>query len=227
MNIFAETSYNQLFVIASYALSVLGSYLSLSSIDKLLKLKEIDLPNRINKQLLNENNIDANEETKNQKTIYFKNLFVSSVAFGGLAVWSMHFMGQVALRIPTEINYDAILTLTSFLVVTLTSFIALHIVISKPNNLISFLISGIILGLGVISMHYIGMYSMRFDGFFILNTEIVIISIAIALIVSPAALWIACRARSLKTRLIAAFIMGGGISAVHYIGTSAAGFICN
>ncbi|MGH8653725.1 MAG: MHYT domain-containing protein [Gammaproteobacteria bacterium] len=40
----------------------------------------------------------------------------SAIAFGGGAIWSMHFIGMLAYQVPLTISYDATLTAGSMLV---------------------------------------------------------------------------------------------------------------
>nr|WP_269841958.1 GGDEF domain-containing phosphodiesterase [Enterobacter asburiae] len=86
-----------------------------------------------------------------------------------------------------------------------------------------------ILSAGVVSMHYIGMAALMLDGSIIWDRRLVGLSVVIAVVASGTALWLAFRLRDKHkgvfiNRILAAFIMGAAICAMHYTGMSAAQF---
>jgi len=46
----------------------------------------------------------------------------------GLGIWSMHFVGMLAFRLPIPMSYDITITLLSLLIAVMVSWIALHTV---------------------------------------------------------------------------------------------------
>jgi NO-binding membrane sensor protein with MHYT domain len=46
----------------------------------------------------------------------------------GLGIWSMHFVGMLAFRLPIPMGYDVVLTLVSMLIAVVMSGLALHVV---------------------------------------------------------------------------------------------------
>lgn len=78
-------------------------------------------------------------------------------------------------------------------------------------------------------MHYIGMAALMLDGSIIWDRRLVGLSVVIAVVASGTALWLAFRLRDKHkgvfiNRILAAFIMGAAICAMHYTGMSAAQF---
>jgi NO-binding membrane sensor protein with MHYT domain len=80
---------------------------------------------------------------------------------------------------------------------------------------------GTITGLGIASMHYLGMASMSLDGKLEYNTLTVGISVAIAMAAATAALWAAGQVRGLMWSVGASLVMGLAVSGMHYTGMAA------
>ncbi|HEX8350811.1 MAG TPA: MHYT domain-containing protein [Hymenobacter sp.] len=87
-------------------------------------------------------------------------LGAASLAMGG-GIWSMHFIAMLAYSMPgMEAHYDPGLTALSIVlavVVTGTGFA----IVSRSNNLLPLLASGLLMGAGIVAMHYTGMAAMR------------------------------------------------------------------
>jgi signal transduction histidine kinase/ActR/RegA family two-component response regulator len=91
-------------------------------------------------------------------------------------------------------------------------------------------VSALLLGCGIIAMHYLGMSAMRMDPGIVYDLRLVAASVAIAIAASGASLWIGFRLRSNATphvwrfRAIAALVMGAAIVGMHYTAMAAADF---
>ena len=149
----------------------------------------------------------------------------------GTGIWSMHFIGMLAFRLPVRLFYDIPLTLLSGLPAIAASAVALFGV-AQPNLSHShMLIAAFFMAMGIVSMHYIGMAAMPMQPPIDYAPSLVAVSIGIALAASLAALWCAYRLR-METILSAfwkkagsAVIMGTGIYGMHYTGMAAARFV--
>src|SRR5690349_15235548 len=75
----------------------------------------------------------------------------------GIGIWSMHFVGMLALRLPIEISYDVGTTLLSMLIAIVVSTFALHIASRQHVGRAALVVAGIAMGTGICSMHYVGM----------------------------------------------------------------------
>lgn len=150
-------------------------------------------------------------------------LAAASLAMGG-GIWSMHFVAMLAYSMPgMEASYDPALTLLSFVVavgVTGTGFA----VVSRSKSLVPLLASGLLMGVGIVAMHYTGMAAMRMPVQLTYNPFWVAVSVFIAIGASVAALWLAFRSSSFLYRAGAAAVMGCAISGMHYAGMQAATF---
>jgi len=148
----------------------------------------------------------------------------------GTGIWSMHFIGMLAFRLPIAMSYDIPITLLSLLIAAIVSGFALYTVSSGTMNLRRLIGAGVLMGLGIASMHYTGMAAMQMEPPISYDKLLFILSILIAIVASLAALWIAFQLR-LETNLAgfgkkigSALVMGAAISGMHYTAMAAANF---
>ncbi|PKV11764.1 putative bifunctional diguanylate cyclase/phosphodiesterase [Xanthomonas prunicola] len=146
----------------------------------------------------------------------------------GIGIWSMHFIGMLAFRLPIPVGYDLALTVYSMLVAILTSALALWLTSRADLPLPRLGLGALLMGLGIALMHYMGMGALCMVKAISYDPLLFGLSIAIAIVASAAALWIAFRLRHdgqrYSLRLIAAVIMGVAIVGMHYTGMAAARF---
>ncbi|MCB5190585.1 bifunctional diguanylate cyclase/phosphodiesterase [Methylobacillus arboreus] len=147
----------------------------------------------------------------------------------GVGIWSMHFIGMLAFRLPIPLGYDPAITLLSLALVIVVSGFALYQVVQPALPLKRLFISAIIMGAGVAGMHYVGMAAMRMAPAPHYDPGLFALSVVIAVAASGAALWIAFRLRQrvpqvLVARALAALVMGAAICGMHYTGMAAADF---
>jgi NO-binding membrane sensor protein with MHYT domain len=154
------------------------------------------------------------------------NLFAAGLALGGIGIWAMHFIGMLAMEVDMGVGYAVTETLVSLAFAVVGCTIALSWVARHPGSVRHLLQGGLVLGLAVCVMHYLGMYGMRFGGFFEWSGTLVGASVAIALVAATAALFLAFSVRGLPARALAAAVMGVAVCAMHYTGMAAASFIC-
>jgi NO-binding membrane sensor protein with MHYT domain len=138
----------------------------------------------------------------------------------------MHFIGMLALRVQLGIGYATPETLGSLAIAVAATAYALFIVARHPRSVPHVLAGGALLGLAVCGMHYLGMYGMRFGGYFEWSTGLVGASVAIAWVAATAALAIMSMVRNLPARVVSSLVMATAVCAMHYTGMAAAGFVC-
>ena len=147
----------------------------------------------------------------------------------GFGVWSMHFIGMLALELPLELGYDVGLTLWSLLVAVLSCGFALWLVSQSTLPALQLLFGALIMGAGISAMHYSGMAALRMQPGIDYDPTLFGLSLVIAVGASAAALSIAFRLRKQTpyVRLArggASVIMGLAIVGMHYTGMAAASF---
>jgi diguanylate cyclase (GGDEF)-like protein/PAS domain S-box-containing protein len=148
----------------------------------------------------------------------------------GMGIWSMHFIGMLAFRLPIPMSYDIPITLLSLLIAIVVSGFALHTASRGALTTRRLLVAGLLMGVGIAAMHYTGMAAMQMRPPIHYDALLFAVSVLIAMAAAVAALWIAFQLRS-ETILSAfwkkagsALVMGAAISGMHYTGMAAAIF---
>jgi len=148
----------------------------------------------------------------------------------GIGIWSMHFIGMLAMKMPMMMHYDFAITAVSLLVAVVAATLSINIAVN--GNVLSLkrlCLATAILSSGVVIMHYVGMAALMMQDNISWNYGLVVLSIIIAIVASGVGLWLAFSLRlhgkgALINRLTAAVVMGIAIAAMHYTGMSAAEF---
>ncbi|MEQ4530551.1 MAG: EAL domain-containing protein [Mixta sp.] len=147
----------------------------------------------------------------------------------GIGIWAMHFIGMLAMNMPMMMSYSGSLTVLSMVIAVAASIFALWIVCYGDLRWLRLGYGALVLGSGVVAMHYTGMAALMFEPGIVWDWRWVFLSIVIALLASGAALWLAFRLRKGPGRLAllragAAIVMGFAIAGMHYTGMAAASF---
>ncbi|AIG01341.1 signaling repeat/GGDEF domain/EAL domain protein [Pseudomonas fluorescens] len=147
----------------------------------------------------------------------------------GIGVWSMHFIGMLAFRLPITLGYDVGITALSLLIAILSSGFALWLVNQPRLPAWQLGFGALVMGAGISAMHYTGMAAMRMMPGIDYDPTLFGASLLIAVGASAAALWIAfsLRRNTPYVRLArggAAVVMGVAIVGMHYTGMAAARF---
>lgn len=147
----------------------------------------------------------------------------------GIGIWAMHFVGMLALTLPIEIAYDVGTTLLSMAIAIVVSTFALHIASRKQVGRAALVSAGFAMGTGICAMHYVGMAAIEITPAILHDPAWVVVSFAIAIAASFAALGVAFSAPRHSGwrryhRSIGAIVMGLAIAGMHYAGMQAAKF---
>ncbi|WP_330238342.1 MHYT domain-containing protein [Streptomyces sp. NBC_00525] len=140
----------------------------------------------------------------------------------GSGIWTMHFVAMVGFSVEeVTIGYDKPITFASLAVAIVVVGLGIFLVGYRGATRMALVTGGTITGLGVASMHYLGMAGMRLDGRFEYDTLTVALSVVIAVVASTAALWAAASVRGFLSSLGASVVMGVAVSGMHYTGMAA------
>jgi PAS domain S-box-containing protein len=147
----------------------------------------------------------------------------------GTGIWSMHYIGMLAFILPIPVAYHWPTVLLSLFAAILASVVALGVVSRQKMGASRAVAGSVLMGAGIASMHYIGMAAMRLPAICQFNSFLVVLSVAFAVLISLAALWITFHFRDEKTgigreKLAGAVVMGAAIPVMHYTGMAAASF---
>src|ERR1700750_1916092 len=122
-------------------------------------------------------------------------LTLAALSIGTTGIWVMHFIAMLGFAIPGEtIRYNVPFTILSMVIAVIVVGIGVFSVgFSRRAGNGPLVLGGTILGLGVASMHYLGMGAVRVDASLSYNYALVAASVIIAVIAGTAALWMALR----------------------------------
>jgi NO-binding membrane sensor protein with MHYT domain len=161
-----------------------------------------------------------------------KRFFLWGGAFAmGAGIWAMHFTGMLSYKMRMAVSYNIPLTVVSVIIAIIVSYAVLSIVSRENLPLRRLLGSAVLLGFGICGMHYTGMAAMTMDGSLRYIPGVFFLSVAIAIVASAAALWVAFTLANYNNKrrnlfqIGAALIMGAAICGMHYTGMAATVFI--
>lgn len=148
-------------------------------------------------------------------------LALGSAAIGS-GIWTMHFIAMMGFTIEqTPIRYDWLMTFASLAVAVVMVGVGVFIVGYRGPRGTALFTGGTITGLGIASMHYLGMAGMHMDGQLTYNTFLVAVSVVIAMAAATAALWAAGQVRGFLWSVGAGLVMGLAVTGMHYTGMAA------
>jgi len=147
----------------------------------------------------------------------------------GLGIWSMHYIGMLAFRLPIPVRYDWPIVLLSLSAAIFASAAALHVASGHGMSLWRTLSGSIVMGGGIGAMHYIGMDAMRMSAMCHFDPLVVVLSVILAVLISFVALRLVFLARNHNEtrrlrKIASAIVMGAAIPIMHYTGMAAASF---
>lgn len=149
-------------------------------------------------------------------------LGLAALSIGGTGIWVMHFIAMLGFTVSgVEIRYDVPLTLLSAAIAIVVVGIGLVVVAYGGESMLKLCVGGLITGLGVAAMHYMGMAAMRMDATMSYDPGLLTLSLVIAVVAATAALWFALRVRGGWATFGATLIMGLAASGMHYTGMAA------
>ena len=143
-------------------------------------------------------------------------LLAGAAGFLAIGIWTMHFVGMLAAPIPADAGYLVLPTIVSFLICALVVGVSLFFLsIGEPSQrrVIS---SAVLLGAGIVSMHYVGIHGLAGDFAILHDTAMVLLSVVIAIAAAYGGLR-AFLARQDGVRLtLSAIAFGIAVSGMHY-----------
>ena len=152
-----------------------------------------------------------------------RNWLITAAVSLGAGIWTMHFIAMLGFAVSgTDIRYAVLPTVASLVVAVVVTGIGGFIVGYGTARGPALLAGGVVTGIGVAAMHYIGMAGIRLNGTIHYDTGTVALSVLIGIIAATAAFWAALTVRLPLASLGAALIMGVAVSAMHYTGMQAA-----
>ncbi|MFF5501635.1 MHYT domain-containing protein [Streptomyces roseolus] len=140
----------------------------------------------------------------------------------GTGIWTMHFIAMMGFTVEqAPVDYDRPITFASLAVAIVMVGIGIFIVGYRGATALTLVTGGTITGLGVATMHYLGMAGMRLPGRIEYDTLTVALSVVIAVVAATTALWAAVSVHGFLASLAASLVMGVAVSGMHYTAMAA------
>ncbi|WP_306157271.1 bifunctional diguanylate cyclase/phosphodiesterase [Pseudomonas sp. C2B4] len=142
-------------------------------------------------------------------------------------IWAMHFIGMLAFQAPINVHYQLPVTLVSLLIALLASWLAMQTLSRPALNFWHCFKASILIGLGIASMHYVGMSALRSQAVAYYQPTLFGLSILVAIGASLAALLLASYLRNgagmfhQLLKYSASLVLGTGIISMHFTGMAA------
>jgi len=143
------------------------------------------------------------------------------------SVWAMHYIGMLAFETGLEVHYDMFLTGVSLLIMLFAALLAMSFLGQPLPRTRHYCMAALCVAAGVAIMHYTGMAAMRSNAQQHYDANLVLASVAVALVAALLPLLMARylrQGRSSSPQLFkyaAAVVMAAGIIATHYTGMCA------
>jgi NO-binding membrane sensor protein with MHYT domain len=191
-------TYQPMLVLLSIAVAILGSLTALA----LTSLSDVE------------------DTTAGQRTF--------ALASGGLimgaTIWSMHFVAMMAVDFPVLVTYNSAETISSIGIAIVATAAGLYLASTRRLGLLSIPVGGVLMGLGIAGMHYLGMSAIRGCGL-TYDYRLVAASLGIAIGASMAALWFAFYKRRVLMTVAGGVVQGLAIASMHYTAMAATYFV--
>lgn len=147
-------------------------------------------------------------------------LLAASFAIGA-GIWSTHFIAMLGYDPGVIVGFDVEKTLLSLLVAIVGSLLSLLVLRLAKNATVS-VSAGVILGLSISAMHYLGMAGVLIPGRFSWDTSLVAFSIFTAIALSSISLVVFVRQWTRWPTVAAAIVLTLAIVTLHFTGMAAA-----
>ncbi|MEV6055597.1 MHYT domain-containing protein [Streptomyces sp. NPDC052107] len=148
-----------------------------------------------------------------------RNWLITAASAIGTGIWTMHFVAMLGFRVSgTDIRYNVPLTMLSLLVAMVVVCAGVFAVGYSRDRTRALFIGGLTTGVGVASMHYLGMAAVRLHGDVRYDPVLVGVSVLIAVVAATAALWAGLNIKSPLAVTVASLVMGAAVSSMHYTG---------
>lgn len=152
----------------------------------------------------------------------------------GFGVWTMHFIGMLAFKLPLQVNYNLPMTIISVVPAIFASTITIIIISRSVISRTILLTAGIFMGAGIGLMHYTGMMAMQLNATMIYEPLLFTASIIVAVILAIISLQVRFSRiinnfinNEFYLKITGALIMGLAITAMHYTGMLSVYFLPN
>jgi NO-binding membrane sensor protein with MHYT domain len=152
----------------------------------------------------------------------------------GTGIWSMHYTGMLAYRLPIPVYYHVPTVVLSLAAAICASFVALYVVSHEQIGIFHVAVGSVLMAGGITAMHYTGMAAMRLSAMHHWDQQLVVASIVVAWLVSLAGLGLmklnlimgsSGHGSENMLKIVSAVTMGFAIPAMHYTAMAAVSYM--
>jgi diguanylate cyclase (GGDEF)-like protein/PAS domain S-box-containing protein len=140
---------------------------------------------------------------------------ITAGAASGLGIWATHFIAMLAYEPGVAVAYDIGLTLLSLFAAVGLTTAGIAIAVNGPPR-VAPAAGGALVGAGVGSMHYLGMWALRLPGYVEWSFDLVAVSILLGMGFGAAALALAVRRDNAWSNAAAALLLTLSIVLHHF-----------
>lgn len=152
---------------------------------------------------------------------------VTGGAIGGFGIWATHFVAMLAYDPGIIIGYQLFLTIMSLLVAVGSTTLAICIAVYVKGREGS-VAAGIVFGLGVTLMHFMGMNASEFAGYINWRLSLVFVAIGVAVLISVPSFLIAnSNITKKKANIYASLVMALAIVSMHFTSMGAVNIVAD
>src|SRR5215510_15986332 len=143
-------------------------------------------------------------------------LLAGAAFFLAIGIWTMHFVGMLAAPLPAGTSYLVLPTIVSFLICALVVGISLFFVSVGEPTVVRVVSSAVLLGVGIASMHYVGMHGL--SGRFAMTHDVAMVALSVLIAVATAygGLRVFLARQGGVPLALSAVVYGFAVSGMHY-----------
>ncbi|MBR0871727.1 EAL domain-containing protein [Bradyrhizobium tropiciagri] len=134
----------------------------------------------------------------------------------GYGIWATHFIAMLAYEPGVPTGYSIALTAVSLAVAMVLTSCGLGFAVSESGSRWRAPVGGAVIGAGIASMHYLGMWALEVPGHVVWSIDLVVTSIVLGMLFGYAALAIAVRHQGRRMSLAAALLLTLAIVSHHF-----------
>lgn len=170
--------------------------------------------------------LSGREEVSDRRLL----LIVAGLAMGG-GIFSMHFVGMMAFKLPLQVTYEPVTTLLSLVFAVGGSLLAFALVGRYKGGWKAILLGGLAIGIAISGMHYTGMSAMRMNATLQYRAGPFAFSLLVGFAAATAALWFVTSFKKegagVSPGLLAgaSAVMGLAVYGLHYTAMAAAVYV--
>lgn len=143
-------------------------------------------------------------------------LLAGAAAFLAVGIWTMHFVGMLAAPLPPDTAYLVLPTIISFLICALVVGISLFFVSIGEPSLRRVASSAVLLGVGIASMHYVGIHGLAGPFAIVHDRTMVLLSVLVAIVTAYGGLRAFLAQQEGVRLIVSSVIFGVAVSGMHY-----------